>query len=157
MRVIGITDESRRYRWWLERVWDEARPQATFISINPRSEGQHLDNDRTTQRCVRQAKQSGCGRIVLVNLFARRSDVAIDIRADGDPVGAECDDYLDRAIQEAALVVVAWGNLPEWAQPRARQVLERIPAPMCLGVTQRGFPRHPSRAPRTELVPYLSP
>lgn len=157
MRVIGITDDSMRYRWWLERQWDEALPTMTFIGFNPRSDGRHLANDPTTARCIQIARDAGCGGIVLVNLFARRSETTADLVASEDPVGDECDEWITHAVERATTTVAAWGVPPGWAIPRSTEVLERLPDPQCLDYTAGGHPRHPSRVGRSTLQPYRTP
>lgn len=157
MRVVGITDDTGRYRWWLERRWDQSRPMMAFVGFNPRSDGRHLANDQTTARCIQVARDAGCGGIVLVNLFARRSNTVADLKASDDAVGDECDRWIDEAVRAATTTVVAWGVPPGWAVPRAIEVLQRIADPQCLGYTANGHPRHPSRAPRAALQPYRPP
>ncbi len=157
MRVLGVTDETEEYRWWLERCWDESLPVMAFIGFNPRSDGRHLANDQTTNRCIQVARDAGCGGVILVNLFARRSDTTADLASSGDPVGAECDVWLRKAVTKAATTVAAWGVPPPWAIPRAEAVLEAFGPLECLGFTAGGHPRHPSRVGRAALQLYEPP
>jgi hypothetical protein len=52
------------------------------------------------------------------------------------------DAWLLRSIGNAEEVVAAWGNNGAYLA-RDRAVLAMLERPKCLGVSQRGFPKHP--------------
>jgi hypothetical protein len=62
-------DPQRKYRYWLERWWDTALPQFTYVLLNP-SVATASKDDRTTRRLCSLTQAKGGGGYELVNLFA---------------------------------------------------------------------------------------
>ena len=131
-----------RYRYTLRRQWDESKPSALFVMLNPSTATALLD-DPTIRRCIGFAKAWGYGGLLVGNIFAMRStdpDVLYD--AD-DPVGPDNDAALAGLHSEAALTVAAWGVHGKYLG-RGNAVLRRLGgAVRCLGQTKDGHPRHP--------------
>jgi len=156
--MIGdaVFDKSRRYRYSLSRLWDDSRPKATFVMLNPSKADADI-NDPTISRCISFADRIGCGALEVVNLFAFRTAFPVELRACRRPVGALNDQYIDAAVRSSYLVVVAWGN---WGYLHGRdvEVLQRISNLKqlhCFGVTLRGQPRHPLFLPsQSEILKF---
>lgn len=140
------------YRYWLSRAWDQAKPHAMFIMLNPSTADAKLD-DNTIGRCVDFAKREGFGSIVVFNLFAFRATAPELMMKSPDPVGPENDTLLQREAEmvelEGGKVIAAWGNLGTF-QGRNKIVLELL-KPVCnvhaLHVTRGGHPGHPLYLP----------
>lgn len=66
--------ECRKYRYLLWRVWDESKPAAVFLMLNP-STADDVDNDPTVERCQRRVHALGYGSLKVVNIFAYRSTI----------------------------------------------------------------------------------
>ena len=92
-----------------------------------------------------------------MNLFAYRTFDPTALKEVSDPIGRENDRYLQETIQQGDLTVVAWGNRGN-LNHRSQQVMKwltELDSLYCLGVTQRGFPRHPLYLKKdTSLMPY---
>ena len=99
----------RRWRTLLWRRWDESRPAANFLMLNP-STADELQLDPSCTRAYNFARLWGFGSIVITNLFAWRATDPGDMKAARDPVGRGNDAAIVRAAREAAIVVCAWGN-----------------------------------------------
>ena len=140
----AVFDPSRTYRYSLYREWGDPSHKATFIMLNPStSDETHLDP--TVTRCCGYARRWGYGAIEVVNIFAYRSTDPKGLLAVADPVGEENDQYILAAVEDAALVVAAWG-VHGALQDRGRIVRELLAdrcALTCLGRTRAGHPRHP--------------
>ncbi len=146
--------EDRKYRYVLDREWDESGSLVTFIMLNPSNADEVVD-DRTIKRCIAFAKEWGCGRLRVVNLFARIATKPNDLaamQAKGENiVGLDTDDDIRAAVGEAELVVCAWGNnvyRVGKGQSRVQEVLaiirEQGKTPHTLGhLTKESQPRHP--------------
>jgi hypothetical protein len=135
-------NESRTHRYLLGRSWQPG-PVMTFVMLNPSTADSKKD-DPTIRRCVRFARREGCGGIEVVNLFALRATDPAELRLHADPVGA-CNDRVIGACA-GGTVVVAWGAHGGYAGRAAevgRILLAAGIAPVCLGVTANGQPRHP--------------
>lgn len=122
-----------------------------FIMLNP-STADCAQDDPTIRRCVSFARRFGFDRLEVVNLFAFRATSPADllkVGAEADPVGSENEWHVAKALDNAGLIVCAWGahgghldqdeTMMGWID-----VHNYRDAPVvCLGQTKDGFPRHP--------------
>ena len=99
----------RRWRYLLWRRWDESKPVANFLMLNP-STADELKLDPSCTRARVYAEKWGYGALIVTNLFAWRATDPDDMKAAKDPVGKGNDAAILRAAREAAIVVCAWGN-----------------------------------------------
>lgn len=147
----AVFDPTGRYRYRLERYWGSG-PCVAFVMLNPNTADATHD-DPTIRRCVGFARRWGFGRLVVVNLFAYRARHPRALRTVRDPVGPDADRHLVAAAAEAHRVVAAWGNHGQW-RGRDEAALALLGAPLCLGLTNSGAPRHPLYLPAdTSPVP----
>src|SRR6059058_2607536 len=99
----------RRWRYLLWRRWDEARPVANFLMLNPSTADEHrMDPSCTRARLF--AERWGYGALIVTNLFGWRATDPQDMKAAREPVGRGNDRAILRAAREAGIVVCAWGN-----------------------------------------------
>lgn len=141
------------YRYALWRRWDDARPDALFVALNP-STADHRQDDPTIRRCIGFARDWGYGGLIVANLFAFRTPLPAVLRQAPAPVGPRNDRWLERLAGEAGLVVAAWGAHGELAD-RAAAVAPRLGVCHCLGLTAGGAPRHPLYVRKdTPLLPF---
>jgi hypothetical protein len=159
-----------KYRYELRRYWDDGvhkprRPSAVFIGLNP-STATELEDDPTIRRCIRFAKDWGCGGMCMLNLFALRSTDPKGLKLVEDPVGPANDTYL--ALYSASPlhvpaplvplpywdssrccrppVVACWGTHGglQGRQEAVRELLGAIHVPLqTFGLTKHGYPKHP--------------
>lgn len=99
----------RRWRYLLWRRWDEAKPVANFLMLNP-STADEVKLDPSCTRARRYAERWGYGALVVTNLFGWRATDPREMRSVRDPVGRGNDRAIAAAAREAAIVVCAWGN-----------------------------------------------
>lgn len=143
-----------KYRYYLSRRWQEGKPTATFIMLNPSTADAEQD-DPTIRRCIGFAKAWNCGRLQVINLFALRATSPVEIKLSSDPVGPDNHDWFQRAYQDASYpddkgpIVCAWGvhggHIGQ--DETAMGWIFRLPAwekdTWCFGYTKELFPRHP--------------
>ncbi|HEX5476396.1 MAG TPA: DUF1643 domain-containing protein [Burkholderiales bacterium] len=140
----------RRWRYLLWRRWDEARPAANFLMLNP-STADELKLDPSCTRARRYAEAWGYGALIVTNLFGWRATDPGDMKAVRDPVGRGNDRAILEAARSAALVVCAWGNHGEH-RGRAAEVLDLLGSAQvrlhCLKLNAAsGHPAHPLYLP----------
>lgn len=129
---------------------------ALFIMLNPSTANGDQD-DPTIRRCVAFAKAWGFDRMEVVNLFAWRATDPRDIlamTAKGDPIGPDNQHHVDRALNDAGLVICAWGangghigqdeTMLGWIEENIREH-----QPHALRLTKAGHPAHPLYLPAT--------
>ena len=134
------------YRYWLQRRWDDG-PEMVFVGLNP-STADAKSDDPTLRRIIGFCDNWGFSAVTVINLFAWRSQHPRDLRAVQDPVGPRNNYWIKKLSRGTDPVVAAWGD-GGVLHERNQYVLTRMTWLYCLGVTQRGHPRHPLYAPAT--------
>jgi hypothetical protein len=99
----------RRWRYLLWRRWDEQKPVANFLMLNP-STADEVKLDPSCTRARRYAEAWGYGALIVTNVFGWRATDPDEMKARKDPVGPGNDTAIVRAAKESAIVVCAWGN-----------------------------------------------
>jgi hypothetical protein len=130
------------YRYALRRTWTPG-PRMLWVLANPSTAGAHHD-DPTLRRCVRFARDHGCGGLAVANLFAWRTAHPQDLADAADPVGPDNDSWIRRLRRWSdGPVVLGWGVQADAARVGSvLRLLGRTPR-YCLGRTRDGHPRHP--------------
>lgn len=144
--------DDERYRWWYERRWGDG-PLPCWVGLNPRSVDRDGGNRRPTLRKVEQwAVEWGYDGVLIVNLFAYRATNPKELRtATVDIVGAQNDDIIRWATRRSGATLAAWGAGGR-LHGRGREVASMLDAPICVGCSKHGEPRHPLYV-RTETKP----
>ncbi|MGH8692247.1 MAG: DUF1643 domain-containing protein [Burkholderiales bacterium] len=110
MSPAGATfSRCRRWRYLLWRCWDESKPAANFLMLNP-STADEFRLDPSCTRARRYAERWGYGAVLITNIFGWRATDPEEMKAVKDPVGRGNDRAILRAAREAKIVVCAWGN-----------------------------------------------
>ncbi|OWY00723.1 hypothetical protein B6V73_17095 [Thioclava sp. JM3] len=146
---IAVYSDCENYRYLLTRVWDDSKPRALFIMLNP-STATEVQNDPTVERCERRARALGFGAFRVTNIFAYRATDPKVMRAQEDPVGPENDasirESLDWASGPEDRIICAWGAHGAHLQ-RGAAVEDLLRASgralHHLGLTKAGAPKHP--------------
>ena len=152
MQRSAIFSDDRKYRYALERVWDDQGERMLFVMLNP-SSADAVADDPTIRRCIEFGQKWGFGGVKVGNLFALISTDPRLLHREEFPVGPENDGHLIRLADECPFVVVAWGDalrkhpafrmreaaVRDLLRPRSQGLLH------CLGITAHGTPKHPLR------------
>lgn len=141
MKADANLSKCRKYRYALWRTWDDSKPYAMFIGLNP-STADETEDDPTINRCINYSRDWGYGGLCMVNLFAFRATDPSDMMASDDPIGSDNDDWIIKLSKEAGVIVAAWGNDGSY-MGRSKKVMNRIPNLMCLNINKTGEPAHP--------------
>ena len=140
-----------RYRYFLEvRISENLSRTLAVVLKNP-STASAERSDPTVGKVEAWARREGFGRIRYVNLFALRSPYPRELNAHPYRVmvGRANDAWIEKSVEGADLVLVAWGNPngvdPEKYEKRIAQVsglLEGIRVRALGPPTKLGYPRH---------------
>lgn len=148
----------RQYRYRLDRIlWEMGvgvrhSTLALVIMVNPSTADADEDDQtlKKVQGLVSRVKTIGLGRIAVCNLFAWRATDVTELRDVDDPIGPENDRIIQETMEEADMVIVAWGarsKFPSGYSERWREIsimADRAGKPLHYwGVTSSGDPRHP--------------
>jgi hypothetical protein len=141
----------RRWRYLLWRRWDEVKPAANFLMLNP-STADEVKLDPSCTRARVYAERWGFGALIVTNLFGWRATDPDEMKAARDPVGRGNDAAILEAARAASIVVCAWGNHGAH-QDRAEQVVKALRLSKIqlhyLKMNGAGHPSHPLYLPGT--------
>jgi hypothetical protein len=141
----------RRWRTLLWRRWDDSRPAANFLMLNP-STANEVALDPTCSRARDYARRWGYGALLVTNVFAWRATDPDEMKAATDPVGRGNDAAIQRAASASAIVVCAWGNHGAHRERSSRVVQLLLDAGVALHILRlnaSGEPAHPLYLPGT--------
>jgi hypothetical protein len=147
MKTDANLSKCRKYRYALWRIWDDSKPYAMFIGLNP-STANETEDDPTITRCINYSKNWGYGGLCMVNLFAFRATEPSVMMAAKDPIGLENDAWIKKLSHKAGVIVAAWGNDGSFLE-RSYKIKKIIPNLMCLKINKTGEPAHPLYQPAT--------
>ncbi len=164
IRRTAVFSECGLYRYLLEHDFGGTGPVVSLGMVNP-SDADDEKNDPTMTKVDGFCARLGASKVKVWNPFALVSKDVRHLRTAVDPIGPENDAYIEQAIRDADIHIVAWGplaKLPKNLRTRWRDVvsvLERAGArPMCWGTAQDRQPRHPLMvAYATPLIPWSAP
>ena len=145
----AVFSSCRRWRYLLWRRWDEKKPVANFLMLNP-STADEMQLDPTCSRARDYAGRWGYGALIVTNVFGWRSTDPDVMKAAKDPVGPGNDAAIVRAAKESALVVCAWGNHGSHLKRSlavTKLLLEAKIKLHALRVNTNGEPAHPLYLP----------
>lgn len=155
-RYLYSPDMVFRYafgRWWGNV---DLATTAIWVLLNPATGDTERRPRPTLERCISRSRAAGYTGLVIVNLFAFRDTNPRNLRSAPDAVGPANDEVLRVITKAGAQTIVAWGGHGRLLG-RSGRVGPLLDSPMCLGITQRGEPRHPLYVPAdTQLVPWVA-
>ena len=147
------------YRYRLDREWEGGfHGNAVWVMLNPSTADADTD-DRTISRCIDFSQAWGLASLTVVNVFALRSTDPKALAKHPDPVGPCNVEHVHIAIEDAAVVIAAWGQ----SRPRnygltvhrMGKLLAGTRKAHHLGLTVTGQPMHPLYRPAdTPLMPW---
>lgn len=145
----------RRWRYMLWRRWDPSQDACVFIGLNP-STADETNDDPTIRRCIRYARDWGCGSLWMLNIFAYRATDPNEMKAQGiNAVGPRNNEYLFHAVRQADISIAAWGVHGDFlsrAQDVKRLLSQGDMRLHVLKLTKHGHPAHPLYL-RSDLLP----
>lgn len=139
----------RKYRYSLWRKWDDAKPYALFIGLNP-STANETEDDPTIRRCINFSKKWGYGGLHMVNLFAFRATKPCDLMRAKEPIGPDNDKQIKILARHAGIIVAAWGNDGAYLG-RSEALTSMLPHLKCLKINKSGEPAHPLYQPKSAM------
>lgn len=159
-----VISDCGKYRYRLERHGLSGAGAIAWIMVNP-STADATQDDATIRKVVGFTERLGGGWAIVGNVFAWRATDVRELKTAYDPHGPDNGKHLRAIMEDAALVIVAWGptaKLPKLLRNRFRRVTaiaEELGCMLyCLGTANDGHPRHPLMlAYDTPLVPWSRP
>ena len=147
----AVFSDCRKYRYALWRMWNEHKPIAMIIGLNP-STADQTRNDPTITRCINFASSWGYGGVCVTNLFGFRATAPTELKAHHAPIGKENDAWVHEMAKGAAIIVAAWGNHGKFLN-RSLELLPFLEQLHCIKMNKSGEPAHPLYL-KAELKPF---
>ena len=152
-----FSDDTRRFRFSLWRIWEETGDYLLFIGLNP-STANGVKDDPTIRRVINFAKSWNFGGLYCGNLFSLVSPDPNRLFFEACPElpGGPNNEAIKRMRELSTCVLVGWGEWGQNAGLRPSEVLALIGEPVyCLKVNKSGEPTHPLYLPaNTKLSRY---
>lgn len=117
----AILSDDELYRYKLCRIWDENKPKATIIMLNP-SKADTLITDRTVMNVTNYLIENNYGSVKVVNLFAFRATDPKFLKQRDEKQEALNSDYLKEAFFDSDVIIVAWVRDKDKYVTRKREV-----------------------------------
>lgn len=151
----AVISEDGMYRYELTRQWGLG-PTVLWVLLNPSTADADVD-DPTIRRCISFSRDWGFAGLTVINVFALRSTDPKALKGHPDPFGPLCARVGCGRIDQADMVVAAWGAHP--MVPKQNWITNYCQATgkalRCLGTTKSGAPKHPLYVAGTQpLVVY---
>jgi len=147
--IYGRPEATYRYALW--QTWGiRGRGHIVFLMLNP-STATERELDPTLRRCMGFAKRWNYDGMIIVNVFALRSTNPKALARHPNPIGTHNYEYILQVVRSRP-VIVAWGSNASGVGDRIRPLLTMALRAGCLGLTEKGEPRHPLYVPYTQGV-----
>lgn len=109
LETKAIYSDDQKYRYSLKKIWNEDKPKATFIGINP-SNATELLMDKTVMNLMNYLISNDYGQVEIVNLFAYRSKKQDGLKDRKNEFEKENVKYVREALIGSELIIVGWGR-----------------------------------------------
>jgi hypothetical protein len=118
-------DGNQEYRYYLSRSLDNADKVVTVIMCNP-SKASFIYEDKTVMNVNNYFTREGYNKINIVNLFAYKNKEVSELKKTNEEYENKNIRYIEGAVEEASLIVVAWGygkeNLKNWKTKELKEL-----------------------------------
>ncbi|WP_052158737.1 DUF1643 domain-containing protein [Halobacillus sp. BBL2006] len=121
IKSTAILSDDEDYRYKLTRVWDEGKPNAAVVMLNP-SKADMLITDRTIMNVTNYLMENSYGSIAVVNLFSYRATNPKFLSQRDVKQEALNDEYLMQAFADSDVIIVAWVRAKDKYVSRKREV-----------------------------------
>jgi len=135
--------ECKKYRYKLWRIWDETKPIAMVIGLNP-STANADKPDPTISILKRMLTKLGYGGFYMMNLFTIISSKPGILKGEIYKDIFDWQNCLEILIEvgHRKTVIFGWGDFKE-AKERGEEIKRVFPNAFCFGKSKSGAPLHP--------------
>jgi len=129
IQTDAIFTQNHTHRLLLKKVWDDSKPTAAVIMINPHTAGTFY-TDSTTMYTLNNLYQLGFGTANLLNLYTRICDrIALRFNSDEELLDPKNDDMILKCAAESDTIIIGWGSAGHNSQrvrDRQTELLEKL-------------------------------
>lgn len=107
----AVFSDDNRHRLLLRKVWDNEKPTAMIIMINPNS-ADELSSDTTTMLVMNNLQKLGYGSVDIVNLYTMiTGKLHFRFNSDDDLLHPDNDDVIYRSAEKSDTIIIGWGTV----------------------------------------------
>lgn len=107
----AVFSDDNRHRLLLRKVWDNEKPTAMIIMINPNS-ADELSSDTTTMLVMNNLQKLGYGSVDIVNLYTRiTGKIHFRFNSDEDLLHPDTDGIILKSAENADTIIIGWGTV----------------------------------------------
>lgn len=107
----AVFSDDNRHRLLLRKVWDNEKPTAMIIMINPNS-ADELSSDTTTMLVMNNLHKLGYGSVDIVNLYTMiTGKLHFRFNSDDDLLHPDNDDVIYRSAEKSDTIIIGWGTV----------------------------------------------
>lgn len=161
--MSAIFSPCGRYRYRLDRVFNQLGRTFGFCGVNPSTAGDER-NDQTIRKDIGFTTRWGGTHLIKFNVFGYVATDVRELKRVDDPYGPDQERHLTEILAACDVLVPCWGNrnkLPAHLRPALRRMTERLrdsgKPVMVLGYTASGDPLHPLFLPYTTSLRSMYP
>ena len=108
IQVKSLCSDDGNYRYTLSKIWDENRPRAVAIGINP-SKATHLKGDNTATNVMNYLIDKGFGAMTILNLFPYRCTNPSELNKRDPSYDKNNTRYISDHCMQADMILIMWG------------------------------------------------
>lgn len=124
LNTKAVYSDDKKYRYSLNKTWDENKPKATFIGINP-SDATELLMDKTVMNLMNHLIKLGYGKVEIVNLYAFRSKKQEGLKYRCNKQEESNNEYVGKALSDSELIIIGWRRDAD-GKPKYRETIKDI-------------------------------
>lgn len=110
IKTEALFSQDRTHRLLLRKEWDNTKPVASVIMINPHS-ADTFSTDSTTMYTLNNLYSLGYGAANLLNLYTRICDrLMLRFNSDEDLLDPQNDEIILKCAAESDEIIIAWGS-----------------------------------------------
>ncbi|MDD7295607.1 MAG: DUF1643 domain-containing protein [Oscillospiraceae bacterium] len=129
MKSKAIFSDDKEHRFILKKEWDNDKPSAMIIMINPNT-ADTLNMDMTTMLVLNNLDKLHFGSVNIVNLYSRiSSKLNFRFYSDDDLIHKENDSIMEQYAAMSDVIIIAWGSVGNNSQrirERQADILQRL-------------------------------
>lgn len=141
VKVDVVNSDCGTYTYSLAVRWNFENPSIVFIGLVA-ADTDDWQQDAELKRMAELAYAWGYGGMVVLNLFALRSNNRKDVLTHPSPIGPENDHYIELQTihyPHHRPVVFAWGVALN-VETRVKEIVKLFPQALCMGISSEGYP-----------------
>ncbi|MCE7791519.1 DUF1643 domain-containing protein [Salipaludibacillus sp. CUR1] len=146
IKMKVVMSDCRRYRYLYTKVWDENKPGATVIMLNP-SKADMVKLDKTVLSLTNYFVSSEFGQFKIANMYSFMCTEPKDLKYKNELLEKVNDSFIQRACEGTDFILIGWGsdhNKRKGRKKEVEQLLRNHSHKLkCFIDSQNKSPRHP--------------